>query len=265
MQSAELRRLIVRHRHVAPMLSVLLAATDARVHITDEDGETVLDRDSRSTPEDAPVERHPIVVEGATVGWVEGPRPAGGIASVLSYACSRETDKRSLASEALDRYRELNMIYDLAERIAASPHVADVTAVAVAEAGRLPSGGVGFLLLESPTPGRLTPHPIDDAGALFPEQPATEGLVGAVFGGDPEIVNEVAGDPRSGAAERGIASLIAAPLKVEGVSLGVIGTASKEPLEFQAGDLKILSAIAALTAPAVSQAQRYESVARGDE
>ena len=41
--------------------------------------------------------------------------------------------------------------------------------------------------------------------------------------------------------------------------------ASKEPLEFQAGDLKILSAIAALTAPAVSQAQRYESVARGDE
>jgi len=62
-----------------------------------------------------------------------------------------------------------------------------------------------------------------------------------------------------------IASLIAAPLKLEGFRLGVIGTASKEPLEFQAGDLKILTAIAALTAPAVSQAQRYESVVRGDE
>ena len=86
-----------------------------------------------------------------------------------------------------------------------------------------------------------------------------------MFGGDPEIVNDVAADPRAGAAERGIASLIAAPLKVEGARLGVIGTASKEPLEFQAGDLKILTAIAALTAPAVSQAQRYESVARGDE
>jgi GAF domain-containing protein len=129
----------------------------------------------------------------------------------------------------------------------------------------LPSGGVGFLLLESPTPGQLTPHPLGEAGALFPEQPTTEGLLGAVFVGDPEIVNEVAADPRAGAAERGIASLIAAPLKVEGVRLGVIGTASKEPLEFQAGDLKILTAIAALTAPAVSQAQRYESVVRGDE
>jgi adenylate cyclase len=265
MQPAELRRLIVRHRHVAPMLSVLLAATDAKVHITDADGETVLDRDSRSAPEDSPVERHPIVVEGETVGWVEGPRPAGAIASVLSYACARETEKRSLASEALDRYRELNLIYDLAERIAGSPHLKDVTAVAVGEAGRLPSGGVGFLLLESPTPGQLTPHPLDEEGALFPEQPTTEGLLGAVFAGDPEIVNDVGADPRAGARERGITSLVAAPLKLEGVRLGVIGTASKEPLEFQAGDLKILTAIASLTAPAVSQAQRYESVARGDE
>jgi GAF domain len=264
MQSAELRRLIVRHRHVAPMLSVLLASTDARVHITDADGETILDRDSRSTGEDAEVERHPILVEGEIVGWVEGPRPSGAVASVLSYACSRETDKRSLASEALDRYRELNLIYDLAERIAGSPHLVDVTAVAVDEAGRLPTGGVGFLLLESPTPGRLTPHPIGE-DALFPEQSATDGLLGAAYAGDPEIVNAVASDPRAGATDRVAASLIVAPLKVEGARLGVVGTASKEPVEFQAGDLKILTAIAALTAPFVSQAQRYESVARGDE
>jgi hypothetical protein len=264
MQAAELRRLIVRHRHVAPMLSALLAATDARVHITDAEGETVLDRDSRSIKEDAPVERYPIVIESETVGWVEGPRPASAVASVLSYACSRETDKRSLASEALDRYRELNLIYDLADRIAGSPHLADITAVAIDEAGRLPSGGTGFLLLESPTPGRLTPHPLGD-DALFPEQSATEGLLGVGFAGDPEIVNDVAADPRAVATDSVAASLIVAPLQVEGTRLGVIGTASREPVLFQAGDLKILTAIAALTAPFVSQAQRYELAARGDE
>jgi hypothetical protein len=265
MQPAELRRLIVRHRHVAPMLSALLAATDARVRITDADGETVLDRDSRSIEEDAPIERYPIVVESDTVGWVEGPRPAAAIASVLSYACSRETDKRSLASEALDRYRELNLIYDLADRIAGSPHLADVTAVAVDEAGRLPTGGIGFLLLESPTAGRLTPHPLGADAPVFPEQSATDGLLGAAHAGDPEIVNDVAADPRATATDKVAASLIVAPLKVEGARLGVIGTASKEPVLFQAGDLKILTAIAALTAPFVSQAHRYESVTRGDE
>ena len=266
MQSAELRRLIIRHRHVAPMLSVLLASTDAKVHITDLDGETLLDRDSRSALPDAAIERHPIVMEGKPVGWVEGPRPAGAIASVLSYACSREADKRSLASEALDRYRELNLIYDLAERIAASPHLEDVAAVAVSEASRLPSGGVGFLLLADDVARTLSPRPTgDDVNRVFPTAPASAGILGAVFGGDPEIVNDVAADPRATDAERAIASLVAAPLKVEGVRFGVIGTASKERVDFQAGDLKVLTAIAALTAPAVSQALRYESATRGEE
>ena len=107
MESAELRRLIVRHRHVAPMLSVLLAGTNARVTITDAAGEMILDRQtataSAGSPALATIERHAIKVEGATVGWVEGPRPAGAVAAVLSYACARETDKRALAREALDR------------------------------------------------------------------------------------------------------------------------------------------------------------------
>jgi hypothetical protein len=55
MGPAELRRLIVRHRHVAPMLSVLLAGTDARVTITDVDGEVILDRQGRDPGTDPPV------------------------------------------------------------------------------------------------------------------------------------------------------------------------------------------------------------------
>ena len=177
---------------------------------------------------------------------------------------ARPTSARS-PREALDRYRELNLIYDLAERIAASPHVADVTAVAVAETGRLPTGGVGFLLLESPRRGSCTPHPIGEVERALPRAAHHGGPARRGVRRRSRDRQRGRSDPRAGAAERGIASLIAAPLKVEGVRLGVIGTASKEPLEFQAGDLKILTAIAALTAPAVSQAQRYKSVVRGDE
>ena len=48
MEATELRRLIVRHRHVAPMLSVLLAATNARVTISDAEGGVILDRQAGS-------------------------------------------------------------------------------------------------------------------------------------------------------------------------------------------------------------------------
>jgi hypothetical protein len=261
MQPAEVRRMIVRHRHVAPMLSVLLSGTDARVRITDVEGEVILDRGSRTVAEDSPSSRYPIVVEGDTVAWVDGPRPAGAIAAVLSYAVSREMDKRSLAREALDRYRELNLIYDLAERIAGSPRVDDVAAVAAGEASRLPSGGEGFILLRSAESGALEPHPrTGPAGPLEASDPG-DGLIGAIFAGEAEIVNDVASDPRTGAGGSPVASIVAAPLSVDGERLGVIGTASRTPLEFHAGDLKILVAIAALTGPAIAQAYRYDAIA----
>ena len=230
------------------MLSVLLAATDARVTITDVDGGVILDRQAGAAPADAPVERHPIVVEGATIGWVSGPRPASAVAAVLSYAAARETDKRALAREALDRYRELNLIYDLADQIGATLEVDAVVDVAVEEAGRLPSGGEGFVVLRDGPDG---------------EQLAG-GLLGAIFAGEAEIVNDVAGDPRSSAAERALmASVVAAPLRVRGERLGIIGTRSATPLEYHASDLKVLTAIASLAAPTVDQARTHEAAVSG--
>jgi hypothetical protein len=264
MDGPELRRLIVRHRHVAPMLSVLLAGTDARVTITDLDGEVILDRQAgRPASADVAAERHPIVIEGMTVGWVEGPRPAGSIAAVLAYAGARETDKRALAREALDRYRELNLIYDLADQIGAVLETDAIALVAVAEASRLPSGGSGFVMLLDADGSHLTAHPVG-AGASSPivEHDPTTGIVGAVLAGDPEIVNDISGDPRATAVERAFASLVAAPLRVRGERIGVIGTISRDPIEFHASDLRLLGAIASLAAPTFDQASALRASGR---
>jgi putative methionine-R-sulfoxide reductase with GAF domain len=263
MDATELRRLIVRHRHVAPMLSVLLAGTDARVTITDVDGEIILDRQAGAAPSDAPSERHPIVVEGATVGWVSGPRPAGSIAAVLGYAGARETDKRSLAREALDRYRELNLIYDLADEIGAVLETDAIAAVAVAEASRLPSGGLGFVMLLTEDRGRLTARPTTGAAAPIVEHDATDGILGAILAGDPEIVNDIGSDPRATALERAFASVVAAPLRVRGERIGVIGTISRDPVEYYATDLRLLGAIASLAAPTFDQAATMDAALRG--
>ena len=263
MDAPELRRLIVRHRHVAPMLSVLLAGTDARLKISAIDGEVILDRQAGAAPADAPVERHAIVIETETVGWVEGPRPAGAIAAVLSYAGARETDKRALAREALDRYRELNLIYDLADAIGATLEIDAVARVAIAEASRLPSGGTGFVLLREPDGERLEVRPAAE-GALQPiaEHSPGAGIIGAILAGDPEIVNDIAADPRGTDSERQFASLVAAPLRVRGERIGVIGTISHEPIDYHASDLRLLSAIASLAAPTFDQAAVHEAVVR---
>jgi hypothetical protein len=258
MEAPELRRLIVRHRHVAPMLSVLLAGTDARVTITDVEGTIILDRQAGSAPPEAPRERHPIVIEGVTVGWVEGPRPAGSIAAVLAYAAARETDKRSLAREALDRYRELNLIYDLADQIGATLEIDAIAQVAAAEASRVPGGGSGFVLLLEEDRSRLVPRPLASGGeAAVPAQDPEAGIIGAILAGDPEIVNDIASDPRASEAERTFASLVAAPLRVRGDRIGVMGTISREPVEYRASDLRLIGAIASLAAPTFDQAAAH--------
>jgi adenylate cyclase len=252
----DLRRLIVRHRHVAPMVSALLAGTDARVRIVDAAGNVVLQRDAGAA--DAEPQRFAIANGTEVVGWVEGPRVAAAVAAVLSYAWARETDKRSLSQEALDRYRELNLIYDLAQSIGARLEVDAVAAVAITEARRLP-GGQGFLLLRGPASGRLVAASASDDEPVFESIRAGEGIVGVVADGEPEIVNDVGRDPRATATERTYAAMAVAPLNVRGDRIGVIGVASTEPVMYRAGDLKVLGAIAALAGPAIDQARAHEA------
>lgn len=259
MTDIDLARLVVRHRHVAPMLSALLGGTNAAVRISDAEGTVILEREAGGIG----AERFPIVVEGATIGWVEGDRVARAVAAVLSYACSREADKRSLANEALERYRELNLVYDLAEALSGLRSVAAIGQAALAEVNRLPGDGVGFLLLGgSPGGGFTTPGGVP-IGSLV-DVGVGDGIVGSLGDGEPAIVNDLAADPRASADERELSSLLVAPLRSRGAVIGVIGTATTEPHEYRAADLKVLAAIAALTGPAIDQAQVREadSVAR---
>jgi putative methionine-R-sulfoxide reductase with GAF domain len=249
----DLERLVVRHRHVAPMLSTVLGATHAAVRITDAGGRLILERDAAAIGE----ERFPIAVDGETVGWVEGDRSARAIAAVIAYAAAREADKRSLAREALDRYRELNLVYDLAETLSGLRSVAAIGQAALSEVARMRGEAAGFLLLASPESSRLsTPDgvpvgPLNHIGI-------GEGIVGGLGSGEPAIVNDVGADPRSSPAERGLGSLIVAPLRERGIAIGAIGAATEVPHEYEAGDLKVLTAIASLTGPAIAQARSAE-------
>ncbi len=145
---SELGRLIVRHRHVAPMVSALLAGIDAAITVRDVAGEAIIERGAPDgTHASETTGRHEITVDGEVLGWVEGGRPARGVAAVLAYAAARERDKRSLANEALERYRELSLIYDLAAVIGGHDDLEPIVETAVTELSRLPHGARGFLLL----------------------------------------------------------------------------------------------------------------------
>src|SRR5689334_1610891 len=242
MAEIDLARLVVRHRHVAPMLSALLTGTNAGCRISDAAGVVIVEREGAGIG----FEKFPIAVEGQTVGWVEGDRAGRAIAAVLSYAVAREADKRSLAREALDRYRELNLVYELADRLSGELDPEAIGRIVVGEASKLPAGGAAFLLIGD---DRLHAAGLDAGADAAPLDGVVsgEGIVGSIAAsGIAEEVNDVAADPRATPAERVFASLIAAPVTARGKTLGVLGAASRTRVEFQAADLKLLAAIAAI-------------------
>ena len=154
------------------------------------------------------------------------------IASVLSYALGREADKRSLAREALDRYRELNLVYELADRLSGATSVEHVASIAIEEAGRLAAGGAGFVLVAAPD-GEA--HPVGTGAVDWTVRPG-EGVLGAVLvSAVAEEVNDLATDPRTTPAETALASIITAPLVARGRTLGLLGAASTTPIAYQAG------------------------------
>jgi hypothetical protein len=254
---SELGRLIVRHRHVAPMVSALLAGIDAAITIRDASGEAVIERGAPDgSHATGAAGRHEITVDGEVLGWVEGGRPARGVAAVLAYAAARERDKRSLANEALERYRELSLIYDLAAVIGGHDDLEPIVETAVTELSRLPHDARGFLLLvDAGAGGRLRPAPgADGAGSPVDGAVIGMGVVGTVAAtGVPELLEEAGADPRATEAERAGGSLVVVPLRAGDVTIGVLGATATGGV-FRAADLKVVTAIAALAGPAIGRA-----------
>ena len=233
------------------MVSALLAGTDAAVTIRDADGEVVLERLGTGARES----RHDVLVEGETLGSVEGGRAARGVAAVLGYAAARERDKRSLASEALERYRELSLIYDLADAIGADTDLESIVGTATGELARLPHDARGFLLLLEPDGSLVTAPGVTDAGgAGATDSRHGAGIIGAIAeAGIAEVVEDAAGDARASDAERTVGSIVAAPLRAGGRTVGVVGATATRGV-FRAADLKVVTAIAALAGPAIARA-----------
>lgn len=252
-----LERILLRNRRVAPMVSALLAGIGVPVRVLDQDGRVLLERGEASGATD--VERFPISVAGQAAGWVEGPRQARAIAAVLGYAVARELDARSLADEALERYRELSLLYDLAATLGARLDVPAIAEAARGEVGRLPSGGTPFVLLVDGDGRLLDPSERGTA----PGQRVGEGILGAVAAsGSAELVIEPAADPRATAWEGGQGAIVCAPMRSEGATIGLLGAVAALGVEYAAADLKLVTAIAALTGPALALAQEHEAAMR---
>ena len=204
-----------------------------------------------------------IQSDGIVLGRVHGSR-ASDLAAALGAAAELSLESRALASESLEKYRELTLLYNVSERILAAPDIGQVATLVCEEGLRfLRSDGVSVLLLNEET-GRLElaqsrGRPCHSRASIEPG----DHLLGAVLrSGTGEIVNDVAADPRPMGADSAFCSVICSPLKSRGRVFGLVVVGSESPRHYKAGDLQLLNALVSQAAAAIDVASLYGTLKR---
>ncbi len=243
------------------VLEGLLSRVDEPLVIFDLNGAHLLGRNPAETGRD--YEQRPLVYNGIMIGstaGIKGSQWLPVLAGLIETLYRQEVEKRSLAGEVLEKYRELHLLYRLSERLIASPNTEKIAEMALNEICPLvkANGGLIALIHEG------LENQVIIAQCGFPYELSTRNagstnLIEQVMRtGTGQLMNNVpAGDFFLNREEERI-SLLCAPLKVEDRTSGVIILAGDQNKSFQAGDLKLLNAIALQTAPAIEIAHLHQ-------
>lgn len=245
MAGLNLKTLVAPKAGAFAVLTALIETMGGGVRVEDPTGKTLVGNSSGGSS------RLPVSFDGVDLGWVTGPPAAtAAIATLLNHLAAREFERRALASEVLHLYREVHLIEQLSEQLAALLDLRAVGKSALEQARRLIAASHGgILVMENPgDPLRSIDHFGDDR----PPLPESSLLAAAIVErGIAEIVNDCASDPRILGSQPALRALMCAPLRAKQRTVGVIALANTTGIPYTAADLKLLNTIALQTAAAI--------------
>lgn len=238
---------ILRHEIVLRSLNRLAELLCTRYRIVDEQGATLAG--DASLDEGC---RVPVLFDGSAVAWLIAPRQAEALAALLEGLIAIEMEKKAVAGEALDMYREINLLFNLHQVVGTSLNLAEVCDSLIGEVRRLVNCEAGMIFLAEEQQLRLV------AGATARHREilsAGEGIVGRVFAdGQADIFNCV--ERATGfAGETNYPAMMCIPLKTDDSPLGMLVAAGSGP--FSANDLKLLDTLASHGGIVLRNAQLY--------
>jgi serine phosphatase RsbU (regulator of sigma subunit) len=247
-------------KNAGSFLTGFLASTGEEIRILDVDGTALMGGSFSPLPAG---ERAPIYHQEMVTGWVMGPSGSRWVlqaASLISFLLEQEAEKRALAGEVLDKYRELHLLYRLSEKLIASPKPEVIGQMALNEVCTASQSSRGMVVLLQGEDEE--PEIIAVCGCnctLKPEAFNPEKLIGKVIAtANAEISNHLPAREYFDNTQEEIISMMCAPLKAEDRVIGLFILISDTSRAFTAGDLKLLNAIALQTAPAIEIAHLHQ-------
>ena len=232
----------------------IIQAIGAPMAIQDADGKLLLG-DDREIWEHS----YPIELEGTVLGWVSGEENAASVAALLSHLASREYEKKTLSAETLERYKEINLLYTISQKMALCLDPREVAQLVIQEAQRvITSTSASVMLFNEETNALEMISALGTAISSNFSLKSGEGIAGNVLlTGKGVVLNDLSVIPEFVQGPHKISSLICVPLQVEEKTFGVMNISNDEPAGYTAGDLKLATALATQAAVSIENARLH--------
>ena len=248
---------LIKKRAFAPILYRMVNDLETSIIIEDTDGILLMATDGAER-----CTRYPVSAAGEVIGWVNGSEKVAIIASLLTFMAESEVEKRTLAAETLNKYKEITLLYDMVEKVSSCLDTKEVARLVIEEARRvIRLSSVSVLLLNKETDvlELIAHHGHEQEVTTTVERGV--GIAGSVWvTGRAEIVNDVNADPRFVSGAVRISSMMCAPLKAKDAVVGVIKIGNSQPVVYTAEELKLFTTLASIAAVAIENAALYEQL-----
>jgi hypothetical protein len=207
-----------------------------------------------------------LVIHGEALGYLVASGKLAvpqleAAANLLTNVLEHALEKRALARETLERYREINLIYSIQQAIGDRPELGHIAHIALQESIRVIKAEGGVLLTINPD--RLSFDVLARYGQTPVQKrcPLNVTIAGWVARSQQAvIVNDTSSDPRCGPADRQARSLVCAPLTVGAKDIGALVLYDKTGDNiFTASDKKLLTALASSAAIAIDTIREAEA------
>ncbi|MGK7923879.1 MAG: adenylate/guanylate cyclase domain-containing protein [Spirulina sp.] len=245
-----LKRLLAK-KETQQLIQQTIAAIASEIAILDLQGNFLIGDDR---PELILAEKYPIQIDDLLLGWVKGDEKAATIANLLGYLSKREQEKRELVRETLERYKELNLLYSISDKITSQLKLEEVAQLVLDEAQRLISATTGWVLLLEEEKFRKIAAFGEEADNCDLEREIINLLLdtgkGEIFNGIDRDIHHLSNSDR-------LHSLIGVPLKGRDRILGAIVIGSNANKYYTAAELKLLNTLASQAATAIENAILY--------
>lgn len=205
----------------------------------------------------------PIIINKETIGFIKGNEKCNQIAQMISYVAKIENDKKEVIKDALEKYKQLTLLYDFSIRVNETSEIKEISELIIEEAYNHFSFNEAYIKLFNEDLSQtiiIASTNKEALNSIFAVNKENDIIKHIIETKRAELINNNNIEQKIRSKNSIYQSILACPIKSKEKLLGVVEFYNKDSEHFTAMDVKIINTITSQAAVAIENASILESL-----